>query len=95
MVVLFVTVPKIVQYRCLSAGKGVLLKYIYIYIYIHRHASNHHIRHIKLIQCYILNISQGCQWKKKWKKKTKGEGINNLGYSHKMENYSAIKSYEY
>ena len=43
---------------------------------------------------YIKHIS-GMSVKKKWKKKTKGEGINNLGYSHKMENYSAIKSYEY
>lgn len=30
-------------------------------IYIYTHTSNHHIRHIKLTQCYILNISQGCQ----------------------------------
>ena len=44
MVVLFVTVPKIVQYRCLSAGKGVLLIYMWwfdacvcVYIYIHTH----------------------------------------------------------
>jgi len=43
---------------------------------------------------YIKHISV-MSVKKKKRKKTTGEEINNLRYSHKMENYSAINIYEY